>query len=209
MMAEKKTEIKSQADSSQSSGFKIKPWMVVTGIIVLVVLFLLLWIVVTYNGLVSSDETVTQKWANVETAYQRRADLIPNLVETVRAYTNYEGDVLTQITEARAKVGQAQTPAQLSAAGQELDSALSRLLVVMENYPNLKANEQYLTLQSQLEGTENRIKVDRDAYNQAIRDYNVRVRKFPSNVIAGTAGFGVKEPFNADSGTEVAPKIKI
>lgn len=172
-----------------------------------VVLLSVLWFIGSYNGLVRADETVNEKWANVQTAYQRRADLIPNLVETVKAYSNYEGDVLTQITEARASVGKAATPAELQAAGNELNSALARLLVVVENYPNLKANENYLSLQDELAGTENRIKVERDLFNNAVKDYSVKIRRFPTNIVANMFGFGPKEMFEAEAGTETAPKV--
>ncbi len=173
----------------------------------IVAVLLLLWFAGSYNGLVSSDESVTEKWANVQTAYQRRADLIPNLVATVKKYSDYEGELLTQITEARASVGRASTPAQLSAAGAQMDSALARLLVVVENYPTLKANENYLSLQDELAGTENRIKVERDNFNKAVKEYNVKVRRFPSNVVAGIFGFETKESFEATAGAEVAPNV--
>lgn len=161
----------------------------------------------SYNGLVGLDETVGAKWANVQSAYQRRADLIPNLVETVKAYSDYEGSILTEITEARASIGRAGTPGQLQAAGNELSSALSRLLVVVENYPNLKANENYLSLQDELAGTENRVKVERDIFNEATRRYNTKVRRFPTNIIAGMFGFDKKEMFEADAGTDKVPTV--
>lgn len=177
------------------------------GIAVAVVLLVLFWVGGTYNSLVSLDETVNAKWGNVQTAYQRRADLIPNLVATVKEYTDYEGPLLEEITAARASVGRASTPEQLQTAGAEMNSALSRLLVVVENYPSLKASEQFLDLQVQLEGTENRIKVERDNYNGAVRDLNVKVRRFPANVVAGMFGFRQKEYFEADEGAESAPNV--
>ena len=167
----------------------------------------ILWFIGSYNGLVRADETVNEKWANVQTAYQRRADLIPNLVETVKAYSDYEGEVLTQITEARASIGSAKTPAELQTAGAELNSALARLLVVVENYPNLKANENYLSLQDQLEGTENRIKVERDIYNKAVRDYSIKIRRFPTNIVANMFNFGSRDMFQAEEGAEEAPEV--
>jgi len=172
-----------------------------------VVLLSLLWVIGSYNGLVNADESVNEKWANVQTAYQRRADLIPNLVETVKQYTDYEGDVLKEITNARASVGKAGTPAQLQAAGNELNSALSRLLVVVENYPNLKANENYLSLQDELAGTENRIKTERDIFNKAVKTMNIKVRRFPTNIIAGMFGFEKKDMFEADAGAETTPDV--
>ena len=147
------------------------------------------------------------KWANVQTAYQRRADLIPNLVTTVKAYSTYEGDVLTELTKARASVGSAKTPAELQAADGQLNSAIARLLVVVENYPNLKANENYLSLQDELAGTENRVKVERDAYNQAVKDYSIRIRRFPTNIVANMFGFGPREMFKADEGSATVPKV--
>jgi LemA protein len=182
--------------------------LLILGIVAGIILLLVLWVVSAYNGLVVSDETVNEKWANVQSAYQRRADLVPNLVATVKEYTDYEGEVLLEITRARASVGSAQTPAELQAAGDSLNSAIGRLLVVMENYPDLKANTQYLDLMAQLEGTENRIKTERDIYNQAVRDFNIRVRRFPTNMLAGMFGFSVKTGFAAEPGAETAPDVK-
>ena len=172
-----------------------------------VVFFSILWFIGSYNGLIKVDETVNEKWANVQSAYQRRADLIPNLVETVKAYSDYEGDILTEITNARASIGKAGTPAQLQAAGTELNSALARLMVVVENYPNLKANENYLSLQDELAGTENRVKVERDLFNLAVKNYNIKTRRFPTMLIARMMGFEKKDMFEADQGTENAPKV--
>jgi LemA protein len=179
-----------------------------TGIIIAAVaIILVLFVMGSYNGLVTADETVNEKWANVQSAYQRRADLIPNLVETVQQYSDYEGSVLTEITEARASVGKAGTPSELQAAGNNLNSALSRLLVVVENYPNLKANENYLSLQDELSGTENRIKTERDIYNKAVKTMNIKVRKFPTVIIANMFGFEKAESFEADVGADTAPDV--
>ena len=186
---------------------KLSPGWIALIIIGAVLFISVLWFIGSYNGLVRADETVNEKWANVQTAYQRRADLIPNLVETVKAYSDYEGSILTEITEARASIGKAATPAQLQAAGNELNSALSRLLVVVENYPNLKANENYLSLQDELAGTENRVKVERDIYNKAVKEYSIKVRRFPTNIVAGMFGFEKKEMFEADEGAEKVPKV--
>lgn len=172
------------------------------------VLLVLLWAVGSYNGLVNADETVNEKWANIQSAYQRRADLIPNLVETVKRYSDYEGEILTEITNARASIGNAKTPAELQSAGNQMDSALSRLLVVVENYPNLKANENYLSLQDELAGTENRIKTERDIYNKEVRNFNVKVRRFPTNMLASIFGFGIRDMFQAEEGTEKAVDVK-
>jgi len=182
------------------------------GIIALIIvgailLMTVMWVAISYNGLVRTDETVSEKWANVQSAYQRRADLIPNLVSTVKTYTDYEGQVLTDITNARASVGAAKNPTELGAAGAQLDSALARLLVVVENYPNLKANENYLSLQDELAGTENRIKTERDIFNKATKDFNIKVRRFPSNIIANIFGFSQKDMFAADEGTQNAPEV--
>jgi LemA protein len=187
---------------------KLKPWQITLIIAGAILLLMVLWVMGSYNGLVSSDESVNEKWANVQTAYQRRADLIPNLVETVKQYSDYEGSVLTEITNARASVGKANTPAELQAADAELNSALSKLLVVVENYPNLKANENYLSLQDELAGTENRIKTERDIFNNAVKGYNIKVRRFPTNIIAGMFGFEKKEGFEAAEGAENAPSVK-
>ena len=153
------------------------------------------------------DEEVNNAWGNVQSAYQRRADLIPNLVSTVKAYSDYEGDVLTEVTKARASVGSAKTPAELGEAGAELNSALSKLLVVVEAYPDLKANSNYLDLQVQLEGTENRIKVERDVYNKAVKNFNTKVRRFPSNIVAGMYNFEQKDYFESDEGSQNAPDV--
>lgn len=182
-------------------------WYIVGGIAA-VLLLILLWIGGSYNSLVRLDEQVDQSWGNVQTAYQRRTDLIPNLVSTVKAYTDYEGPLLEEITKARASIGSARTPTELAQADSSLSGSLSRLLVVAENYPNLKANEQFLDLQVQLEGTENRIKVERDNYNKAVRDLNTRIRKVPTNIIANAFGFEQKDYFEATQGSETAPKVE-
>lgn len=186
---------------------KLSPGWIALIVVGVILLSLVFFFIGSYNGLIKADETANEKWANVQSAYQRRADLIPNLVDTVKAYSNYEGSVLTEITNARASIGKASTPAQLQAAGNELNSALSRLLVVAENYPNLKANENYLSLQDELAGTENRVKVERDLFNAAVKNYNVKVRAFPTNIVAGMFGFQNKEMFEAEQGTDKAPKV--
>jgi LemA protein len=181
------------------------------GIVLGIVIFALLiglWIGGTYNSMVGLDEGVNNAWGKVQSAYQRRADLIPNLVSTVKAYSDYEGEVLTQIVEARASIGSAKTPAELSAAGDQMNSALSRLLVVVEAYPDLKANQNYLDLQAELAGTENRIKVERDLFNNAVKDFNTKVRRFPSNLIAGMFGFSQKDYFESEEGSENAPDVE-
>jgi LemA protein len=151
----------------------------------------------TYNQFVVLDEAVKSSWAQVENQLQRRYDLIPNLVETVRGYAKQEKDVLVEVTNARARVGGAATVPDKIAANNELSSALSRLLVVVERYPDLKSNQNFLRLQDELAGTENRIAVERRRYNEAVQTYNVAIRSFPANLLAGTFGFGKAAFFEA------------
>jgi LemA protein len=183
--------------------------VIVLGILLLTVLGIVGYVRGAYNGLVQQDETVKASWAQVQTVLQRRLDLIPNLVETVRGYQIHEQNVLIGVTEARAKVAGtsgAPIPDQIQ-ANNELTSALSRLLVVVENYPNLKANENFLRLQDELAGTENRIAVERRRYNESVRDYNVRVRSFPANLIASAFKFQPAVPFEAVPEATTAPKV--
>ena len=172
----------------------------------------------TYNRLVTLDQTVNKKWGDVQTVYQRRADLIPNLVNTVQGAANFEKSTLTEVTNARASVGRLQldpnkapTDAaqleQFQAAQGQLSNALSRLLVVVERYPELKSNQNFLGLQAQLEGTENRISVERNNFNTAVQDFNTAVRRFPTNMIAGMFGFPSRPFFNAQAGAEKAPAV--
>lgn len=170
-----------------------------------------------YNGLISQDENVNNAWNKVQSEYQRRADLIPNLVNTVKGEANFEQGTLTKVIEARASATQMKidpkdlTPEKLEqfqAAQGQLSQALGRLLVVTENYPNLRANEAFRGLQAQLEGTENRIKTARNDFNDAVKDYNIKVRRFPMNIFAGMFGFKAKEGFKAEAGSEKAPEVK-
>ena len=172
----------------------------------------------TYNRLVTLDQDVNKKWGDVQTVYQRRADLIPNLVNTVQGAANFEKSTLTEVTNARASVGRVQldpnkapTDAaqlqQFQAAQGELSNALSRLLVVAERYPELRATRNFQELQAQLEGTENRIAVERNNFNTAVQNYNTAVRSFPTNLIAGMFGFPPKPFFNAQPGAEKAPTV--
>ncbi len=170
-----------------------------------------------YNSLVELDEKVNQAWAQVENQYQRRADLIPNLVKTVQGYADFEKGVLTEVTELRSRVGQIKLSTddlsdeekfkQFQDAQDKLSGALSRLLVVAENYPQLKANENFLTLQSQLEGTENRISVERKKFNEAVQDYNTTIRRFPILITAKIFGFREKQYFKSAPGTDKAPDV--
>ncbi len=171
----------------------------------------------SYNTLVQMDENVNQSWAQVENQYQRRADLIPNLVNTVKGYADFEKSVLTEVTEMRSQVGQIKLSAddltdedkfkKFQDAQDKLSGALSRLLVVAENYPQLKANENFLSLQSQLEGTENRIAVERKKFNEAVQEYNTKIRSFPTLITAKLFGFKEKQYFKTAPGNDKVPNI--
>ena len=185
-------------------------------VIALVAFGVISWYFSTKNSLVSVDESVSTAWSNVENQYQRRADLIPNLVETVKGYAKHEENTFKEVVEARAKAMQItvdptnMTPEKMKefqAAQGELGSALGRLIAVSENYPELKANENFKDLQAQLEGTENRINEARRQFNQAVQDYNLKVRQFPSSIVANIAGFTTKTKFEAEAGSEKAPKV--
>ena len=186
--------------------------------ILIVIIGAILWGVGVYNKLVTLDEKVMQQWSQVENQYQRRADLIPNLVETVKGVAKFEKETYTAVTEARAKVNQIKlTPEMLSdpnafqqfqAAQDGLSSALSRLLVTVERYPELKANENFLQLQAQLEGTENRIAVERRKFNKVVQEYNTTIRRFPANFIANMTGFREKQYFKSVEGSEKPPKVQ-
>jgi LemA protein len=192
------------------------------GGVVVVLLFLAvvvgLAVMGSYNRLVKLDQEVNKRWGDVQTVYQRRADLIPNLVNTVQGAANFEKSTIVEVTNARANVGKVNIdpskaptdPAQIEqfqAAQGALSNALSRLLVVVERYPELKANQNFLTLQAQLEGTENRISVERNNFNTAVQAFNVAVRTFPTNLIAGMLGFSPKPFFAAQAGAENGPKV--
>jgi LemA protein len=189
----------------------------VIGAVVLVILLCVGWGVSTYNRIVSAEEGVKAGWSQVENQYQRRYDLIPNLVETVKGFAKQEREVLEGVTNARSRVGQLSvTPevlndpkafAKFQQAQDGLSSALSRLLVVTENYPQLKSNENFLTLQQQLEGTENRISVERKRFNETVQSFNTMIRRFPASFIASMSGFKEKSYFSAATGAEQAPKV--
>jgi len=179
----------------------------VIGAIVLIALLFGGWFLSTYNGLVTAQEGVDAGWAQVESQYQRRADLIPNLVETVKGFAAQEEKIFLEVTKYRSQWGAAKTQDEKMEAAKGMDSAISRLLMVSENYPLLKSNENFLALQSQLEGTENRIAVERMRYNENVRDYNTRLKKMPGSIIAGMYGFEPKLYFEAEKGSEVAPKV--
>ena len=193
-----------------------KKWITI-GIIVLVVILVYSFFSGKYNSMVAMEENVNTQWSNVETQYQRRYDLIPNLVSTVKGFAEQEKEVLTGVTEARSKASSIQidptnlnenTMQQFQQAQGQLNSALSRLLVTVERYPDLKSNQNFLELQAQLEGTENRIAVARQRFNGAAQEYNTYIRSFPTNTLAGMYGFERKPLFEADQGASEAPKVE-
>lgn len=192
---------------------KNKGLWITIGIVVVVIIV----VISSYNGLVKKSEEAMMAWSNVETAYQRRSDLIPNLVNTVKGYATHETETLQSVTDARTKATSVTidpstaTPAQMEAwmeAQDEVNGALGRLIAVAESYPDLKANENFMQLQQQLEGTENRISTERRKYNEAVREYNVAIRRFPSNIIAGMFGFEKMELFEAAEGAEAVPVVE-
>lgn len=186
------------------------------GAILLIVILLFAGGCSSYNGMVDADQAVSKQWGQVESQYQRRSDLIPNLVSTVKGYAAHESGTLEKVTEARAKAGSITltadelTPenmARFQQAQNELSGALKSLLAVSEAYPDLKANENFLDLQKQLEGTENRIATERMRFNEAVEQYNLKVLRFPGNIWAGIFGFDRKDMFKADEGAQNAPKV--
>ncbi|WP_419514856.1 LemA family protein [Leyella stercorea] len=186
-------------------------------ITVVVIALVAIWGISSYNGLVSMDENVSNSWANVETQYQRRSDLIPNLVNTVKGYAKHESETLESVMAARSQATQVKidpsncTPQQLAAyqkAQGDVTTALGKLLAITENYPDLKANQNFLELQSQLEGTENRINVARKDFNDTAKKYNTSLRRFPRNIIASMCGFEKRNYFEAEAGAEKAPKVE-
>ncbi len=197
-----------------------KGWIIalsITGVILFGILIIVMSGIGSYNKFVTLNEDVNTKWSQVQTDYQRRTDLIPNLVSTVKGYAKFEQKVLTDVTEARSKVGSLQVTKEVlndpaafqrfqQAQGQ-LGGALSRLLATVENYPNLKASEGFLQLQAQLEGTENRIKISRVKFNESVQVYNTTIKRFPAVVIANLTGFREKQYFQAAAGAENAPKV--
>lgn len=188
-----------------------------TLIILAVVAVVVVWAIGGYNGLISADEKVAEQWANVETTYQRRSDLIPNLVNTVKGYAAHEQATFEAVTDARTRAtsisidpstATAEDMERYMAAQQEVGSALGRLIAVSESYPELKANQNFLELQSQLEGTENRISTERKRYNELVKEFNVKCRRFPMNLLAGIFGFDLKTMFEAQDGAENAPVVE-
>ena len=193
-----------------------KTWIVIA-VVAVAVISLFGWVKGMYNGMVEQEETVNKAWSQVENVYQRRADLIPNLVNTVKGYAAHESETLQGVVEARAKATQMtvnvddlteENIKKYQAAQGDLQQAIGRLLMLTENYPDLKANENFRDLQAQLEGTENRITVERQKFNEAAKEYNTNIRKFPTNIFAGMFGFEKKGYFEAQAGAEKAPEVK-
>lgn len=195
----------------------MKKTLIVIAVVAIVVIALFGWVKGMYNGMVEQEESVNTAWSQVENVYQRRADLIPNLVNTVKGYAAHESETLQGVIEARSKATQVSVNAEdlteanikkFQAAQGELQQALGRLLMLTENYPDLKANENFRDLQAQLEGTENRITVERQKFNETAKVYNTNIRKFPNNIFAGMFGFEKKGYFEAQQGAEKAPEVK-
>ncbi len=182
--------------------------LVVVGVLVLVLLVAGGSLVGIYNRLVAQNEEVNKAWAQVQNVLQRRADLIPNLVETVKGYASHEKQVFESVAEARSRLAGAASPREAAAANAGLTSALGRLLAIAENYPTLKANENFIRLQDELAGTENRIAVERMRYNEAVRAFNTMIKRFPAKFLAGLFGFGPREYFEAEEGAKEVPKVK-
>jgi LemA protein len=193
---------------SWQSETTMKILLVVLGILLLVGLAFGGKFISVRNDLATQQEAIQAAWAQVDVALQRRADLIPNLVNTVKGFAAQEKAVIDSVTSARAQLVGARTPEQRMAANAQLDSALSRLLVVVENYPQLKSNENFLRLQDELAGTENRIAVERRKYNEAVQRYNTQIRLFPNNVIASIAGFESNPYFKTDPGSRAVPQVQ-
>src|ERR1700756_1272544 len=182
--------------------------LVIVGVLILIGLGIVGWAAGARNTLVTERESVNGAWSQVDVALQRRADLIPNLVETVKGFAKQEQAVIKEVTDARAALGGARTPQGKNQANSQLDGALSRLLVVVENYPQLKSNENFLRLQDELAGTENRIAVERRRYNDTLQDYNTYIQKFPNNIFAGWSGFKPNDAyFKAAEGSREVPKV--
>ncbi|HEX7057313.1 MAG TPA: LemA family protein [Bacilli bacterium] len=178
---------------------------IIAGVLVVI---LILSSVSAYNGMVTAQTNVDKQFSQIENTLQRRADLIPNLVNTVKGYAAHEKEVLQSIADARSKLVGANTPAQMAAADSELSSALSRLLVVVENYPDLKADKEFTRLMDELSGTENRIAVARKDYNDAVEQYNLKIRRFPGSLFASMFGFAPRDFFKSQPGAEKVPEVK-
>jgi LemA protein len=191
-------------ETSEGGKILMKKWLIPVILVVVLVMMLMSG----YNSLVALSENVDGKWAQVQNQLQRRADLIPNLVETVKAFATQEKEIFTQVAEARAKLAGAQTVGQASQADQALTGALGRLLAIAENYPQLKSDANFRALQDELAGTENRIAVSRKDYNDAVQAYNATIKRFPTVIYANILGFGPKEYFRATEGAQNVPQVK-
>lgn len=188
------------------------------GVIIFAIFLVVMYFISTYNSIITLNETAETAWSQVENQYQRRFDLIPNLVNVVKGYATHEKSTFVEVTEARSKVSQINLSAkdlndpvklqQFQAAQDGLSSALSKLMVVVEKYPDLKANENFKQLQNQLEGTENRISQERRRFNDAVKNYNIKIKRFPANFIAGIFGFSERPYFQSEKGTDKAPKVE-
>lgn len=198
---------------------KFPKWLIAVIVVVVCIFAIFSAYKNTYNSFVTLDETVSAEWAEVQNQYQRRYDLIPNLVSTVKGYASHESEVLTQVSEARASAGgqinisedvlnNPEAFAKYQQIQDNLGASLQRLLMVTEQYPDLKADQNFLALQDQLEGTENRIAVARKRFNDAVKEYNIKIRKFPGNIIANMSGFDKKQSFTASSDAQSAPKVE-
>lgn len=179
------------------------------GLIIVIAIVVLIGIIImsSYNGIVSLSEDVDSKYATIDTYLQRRADLIPNLVSTVKGYTQHEEKIINSITEAREKMTSAKTVTEKAEANDELTTALNNLMVVVENYPDLKASQNFIQLSDELAGTENRIATARKDYNDAVKEYNTKIKRFPTNIVSGMFGYGEKEYFQASEGSEEVPTV--
>jgi len=190
----------------KNSVFKKKSF-IITAVIVAVVIIIGGWFIGTYNSMVRANEAVDGKWSQVETDLQRRADLIPNLVNTVKGYASHENEIFQQVSDARARLMGASTPQATLEANDALTTGLGRLLAIVENYPNLKANTNFIQLQDELAGTENRIAVSRKDYNNQVRNFNQGIKTFPRNLLAGMFGFAERTYFEAESGKKDTPVV--
>ena len=185
----------------------MKKSTIVIIVVVVILVAIIAGLVSNYNGVVSLSEEVDNKFATIDTMLQRRADLIPNLVNTVKGYTNQEQAVIDSVTDARAKLAGANSVGEKANADQELSTALSNLLVVVENYPDLKSSQNFINLSDELAGTENRIATARKDYNDAVKEYNTKIKRFPTNIVSGMFGYGEKGYFQASEGSEEVPTV--
>ena len=185
----------------------MKKSTIVIIVVVVILVAIIAGLVSNYNGVVSLSEEVDNKFATIDTMLQRRADLIPNLVNTVKGYTNQEQAVIDSVTDARAKLAGANSVGEKANADQELSTALSNLLVVVENYPDLKSSQNFINLSDELAGTENRIATARKDYNDAVKEYNIKIKRFPTNIVSGMFGYGEKEYFQASERSEEVPTV--